>query len=171
MSGGQRQRIAIARSIILNPNFIVADEPVSALDVSVRSQVLNLMKTLQEEYHLSYMFISHDLSVVRYLCDRVVVMYLGKVMECADTKELFDHPTHPYSQALISAIPIPDVHKKTQRIVLKGDLPSPANPPSGCVFHTRCRYAKEDCKNVCPTLKSINEGHQVACHYAEKLYT
>ena len=171
MSGGQRQRIAIARSIILSPHFVVADEPVSALDVSVRSQVLNLMKELQKEHNLSYLFISHDLSVVRYLCDRVVVMYLGKVMEWADKHELFDHPAHPYSQALLSAIPVPDVHRKTKRIVLQGDLPSPANPPAGCVFHTRCRYGTEECKNVCPQLREIGTGHQVACHHAEELYT
>ena len=169
MSGGQRQRIAIARSIILEPKFVVADEPVSALDVSVRSQVLNLMKELQREHELSYLFISHDLSVVRYLCDKVVVMYLGKVMECADKHELFDHPAHPYSQALLSAIPVPDVHRKTKRIVLEGDLPSPSNPPEGCVFHTRCRYATEQCKTECPQLRQLREGHQVACHHAEKL--
>lgn len=170
MSGGQRQRIAIARSIILDPKFIVADEPVSALDVSVRSQVLNIMRKLQEMYNLSYMFISHDLSVVRYLCDKVVVMYLGKMVECADKTELFDHPTHPYSRALLSAIPIPDVHRKTERIILEGDLPNPANPPTGCVFHTRCRYATELCKTECPALKELNSNHKVACHYAEKFY-
>ena len=170
MSGGQRQRVAIARSFILDPKFIVADEPVSALDVSVRSQVLNIMRRLQETHSFSYMFISHDLSVVRYLCDKVVVMYLGKMVECADKKELFEHPTHPYTRALLSAIPIPDVHRRSERIILEGDLPSPANPPTGCVFHTRCKYVTEECKNVCPELKTLHGSHQVACHYAEKFY-
>lgn len=170
MSGGQRQRVAIARSFILDPKFIVADEPVSALDVSVRSQVLNIMRKLQETYNLSYMFISHDLSVVRFLCDKVVVMYLGKMVECAEKTELFERPTHPYSRALLSAIPVPDVHRKTERIILAGDLPSPANPPTGCVFHTRCKYATEECKTVCPALKKLSDNHQVACHYAEKFY-
>lgn len=170
MSGGQRQRIAIARSFILDPKFIVADEPVSALDVSVRSQVLNIMRKLQEMHHLSYMFISHDLSVVRFLCDKVVVMYLGKMVECAEKTELFERPTHPYSRALLSAIPVPDVHRKTERIILEGDLPSPANPPAGCVFHTRCPYATEECKTACPELKTLSDNHQVACHYAEKFY-
>lgn len=170
MSGGQRQRVAIARSFILDPKFIVADEPVSALDVSVRSQVLNIMRRLQETHSFSYMFISHDLSVVRYLCDKVVVMYLGKMVECADKKELFEHPTHPYTRALLSALPIPDVHRRSERIILEGDLPSPANPPTGCVFHTRCKYVTEECKNVCPELKTLHGSHQVACHYAEKFY-
>lgn len=170
LSGGQRQRIVIARSIILKPSFVVADEPVSALDVSVRAQALNLMQQLKAEHNLSYLFISHDLSVVRYICDRVVVMYLGKMVECADKHELYEHPTHPYSKALLSAIPVPDVHRKRNRIILQGDLPSPANPPAGCVFHTRCRYATEECKQVCPELKRISDNHQVACHYAEKLY-
>ena len=169
LSGGQRQRIVIARSIILEPHFIVADEPVSALDVSVRSQVLNLMKQIQKDYNLSYLFISHDLSVVRYLCDKVVVMYLGKIMEIAEKNELFDNTAHPYSIALISAIPVPDVHKKTKRIILKGDIPSPSNPPSGCVFHTRCAYATEECKKTVPELRCIKDDHFVACHYAEEI--
>lgn len=170
LSGGQRQRVVIARSVILDPKFIVCDEPVSALDVSVRSQVLNLMKDLQQEQNLSYLFISHDLSVVRYLCDYVVVMYLGKIVEMASKEELFDHRAHPYNKALLSAIPIPDVTKKVNRIVLEGDVPSPLNPPSGCVFHPRCRYCKDICKEQIPELQEVRDGHKVACHFAADLY-
>ena len=169
LSGGQRQRIVVARSIILKPKFIIADEPVSALDVSVRSQVLNLMKRLQKSYSLSYLFISHDLSVVRYLCDRVVVMYLGKIVEIADKKDLFETPLHPYTQALISVIPVPDVDHKVERIILEGDLPSPANPPSGCVFRTRCKYAKDICSECVPELKNLGGTHEVACHFAGEI--
>lgn len=170
LSGGQRQRIAIARSIILNPSFVVADEPVSALDVSVRSQVLNLMIDLQNEYNLSYLFITHDLSVVRFICDKVVVMYLGKIMEVAEKQELFNNPLHPYSQALLSAIPIPDVHHKIKRIILEGDLPNPSNPPTGCVFHTRCKYCKNRCVDEVPEIRTINDNHYVSCHFAEQLF-
>ena len=166
MSGGQRQRVVIARAVISNPEFIVCDEPVSALDVSVRSQVLNLMKDMQENMKLSYLFISHDLSVVRYLCDRIAVMYLGRIVEIASKKELFENPIHPYTKALISAIPIPDVKVKTKRIILKGDVPSPIDPPTGCRFHTRCPYATKECAEVMPELKDINSQHQVACIHA-----
>ncbi len=166
MSGGQRQRVVIARAVISNPEFIVCDEPVSALDVSVRSQVLNLMKDMQENMQLSYLFISHDLSVVRYLCDRIAVMYLGRIVEIASKKELFENPIHPYTKALISAIPIPDVKVKTKRIILKGDVPSPIDPPTGCRFHTRCPYATKECAEVMPELKDINSQHQVACIHA-----
>lgn len=166
MSGGQRQRVVIARAVISNPEFIVCDEPVSALDVSVRSQVLNLMKDMQENMQLSYLFISHDLSVVRYLCDRIAVMYLGRIVEIASKKELFENPIHPYTKAFISAIPIPDVKIKTKRIILKGDVPSPIDPPTGCRFHTRCPYATKECAEVMPELKDINSQHQVACIHA-----
>lgn len=163
-SGGQRQRIMIARALVLNPDFVIGDEPVSALDVSVRAQVLNLMKDLQQEFSLTYLFISHDLSVVRYLCDRVMVMYLGKVMEIASREELYSHAQHPYTQALLSSIPIPDVDAQKRKIRLIGDVPSPFQPPSGCRFHTRCAYATPECSEREPELQDVGGGHMVACH-------
>lgn len=167
-SGGQRQRIVIARALILNPKFVFCDEPVSALDVSVRAQVLNLMKKIQKEQNLTYLFISHDLSVVRFLCDRIAVMYLGKIVEIADKESLYEQPFHPYSEALLSAIPVPDVDIKQERILLEGDIPSPYNLPSGCPFHTRCRYAMEECRHQEPVLDEVEKGHFVMCHRYRK---
>ena len=167
-SGGQRQRIVIARALVLNPEFVVCDEPVSALDVSVRAQVLNLIQELKRKKALTYLFISHDLSVVKYVSDRIAVMYLGRIMEIAGKDDLYNHPYHPYTQALLSAIPIPDVDCAMKRVVLSGDVPSPINPPSGCHFHTRCKYATEKCRQVCPTLKTVDGTHQVACHLFEE---
>ena len=164
VSGGQRQRIVIARALVLNPEFVVCDEPVSALDVSVRAQVLNLIQELKKKKHLTYMFISHDLSVVKYISDRIAVMYLGRIVEIAEKNELYNNPQHPYTKALLSAIPIPDVDNKMKREILTGDVPSPLNPPSGCYFHTRCKYATERCKTECPALHDVGNGHMVACH-------
>ena len=163
-SGGQRQRIGIARALALDPEFIVADEPVSALDVSIQAQIINLLFKQKKKKGFSYMFISHDLSVVEHLCQRVGVMYLGSMVELADKDELFDNPLHPYTKALLSAIPIPDPTIKRDRIILTGDIPSPANPPKGCKFHTRCPYATDKCKKEAPEYREIKEGHFVACH-------
>lgn len=162
LSGGQRQRAAIARGIVLNPSFVVGDEPVSALDVSIRAQILNLMKDIQNKTGLSYLFISHDLSVVRYLCDKIAVMYLGKIVEIGTKKEIFENAKHPYTQALLSAIPIHDVHIQRKEIILSGDMPSPIHPPKGCRFCTRCPYATEECSSEVPELQG-NAEHQVAC--------
>jgi peptide/nickel transport system ATP-binding protein len=164
-SGGQRQRIGIARALIMNPEFIVADEPVSALDVSIQAQIINLLSDLQKEKKLTYLFISHDLSVIEHLCNRVGVMYLGSMVELTSKEELFRNPLHPYTKALMSAIPVPDPTLKRERIILKGDIPSPANPPSGCKFHTRCPIAADICKQQVPEYRNVGNDHWVSCHF------
>jgi len=168
-SGGQRQRIGIARALALNPQLIICDEPVSALDVSVQAQVINLLEDLQAKFNLTYLFIAHDLSVVEHISDRVAVMYVGFLVEMAATDELYFHPKHPYTEALMAAIPIPDPRNRTKPIKLPGEVASPANPPSGCYFHPRCRYAQEICKQERPLLRDVGNEHWVACHLAEEL--
>ena len=168
-SGGQRQRIGIARALVLNPRVIVCDEAVSALDVSIQAQVINLLHDLQQEFGLTYLFISHDLSVVEYISDKVGVMYLGQLVEYAPTEKLYEHPMHPYTESLLSAVPVADPEAQMERIPLEGEIPNPANPPSGCYFHTRCRYCTERCRQEAPVYRELEKDHFVACHRAEEL--
>ena len=167
-SGGQRQRICIARSIALNPKLIICDEPVSALDVSIQSQILNLMNDLQQEFNLSYLFIAHDLAVVKHISDRIAIMYLGRIVESGEGQEIYKNPLHPYTRSLMSAIPVPDPHRKIKRQVISGDVPSPINPPSGCTFHPRCPEVIDECKYKVPSLETITQGHKASCHLIAK---
>lgn len=168
-SGGQRQRIGIARSLAANPRLIVCDEPVSALDVSIQAQILNLLQDLQAQFHLTYLFIAHDLSVIEHIADRVGVMYVGKLVELAETEELFIHPKHPYTEALLSAVPKTEPEQRREQIILAGEVANPANPPSGCYFHPRCKYAREICSQQTPPLQEVSPGHFAACHFADEL--
>lgn len=170
LSGGQRQRVGIARALIVNPELIVADEPVSALDVSIQAQVLNLLEDLKEEFRLSLIMISHNMAVIQQTCDRVAVMYLGQLVEVAGADEIVISPCHPYTEALVSAVPVPDPHATRSRILLKGDVPSPIDPPAGCRFHTRCPHAKALCSMEQPQLREVRPGHWAACHFAEQIY-
>ena len=167
-SGGQRQRICIARSIALNPKLIICDEPVSALDVSIQSQILNLMNDLQQEFNLSYLFIAHDLAVVKHISDRIAIMYLGRIVESGEGQEIYKNPLHPYTRSLMSAIPVPDPHRKIKRQIISGDVPSPINPPSGCTFHPRCPEVIDECKYKVPSLETITRGHKASCHLIAK---